>query len=208
MSSTPIVYEAPLYSREITYRNLNGEVKTSTLFFSLDPLSLMRLIGEIKFKTSKSNNPALKGQAEELDDGAQLKLVHDLACKAAGTKSEDGETWRPWTDFSDDIAGKAFLAKLTASDGDRREFSQKVILDPMRQFVAYAIADESNSPKEIQEFKSLLVKMENVFKMPSPVEETREEKAARLRAELAGVESEGTDSDRPVQPIFPPRTSE
>lgn len=197
MPSTPVVYEAPLHTQEISYRNFNGDVKTTTLFFSLDPLSLMRIIGEIKFKTSKSGNPALKGQQEELDDGAQLKLVHDLACRAAGHASPDGETWVPWVDFGEDLVGKAFLAKLTASDGDRREFSQKVILDPLRQFVAYAIADESNSPKEVQEFRAMLVKMENVFKAPESNPETVEEKRARLQAELADIPATTDAFNRP-----------
>ena len=59
--------------------------------------------------------------------------------------------------------GKAFLAKLAASDADRREFADKVIMDPFRAFIGYAVEDSGNSPADVKEFEQMLTKMEKLF---------------------------------------------
>ena len=196
-STTELIYEASVYSRQVTYRNFKGEVNTVELYFALDPLALMQQIAGFKPKTSKSNNPAKRGQ-EEWDDSEQLRCVRDLACKAAGVPSEDGENWTKFEDFEETLAGKAFLTKLASSDGDRREFAEKVILAPFRAFVNYAQADQTNSPKDVQDFIQMLGQMENIFKVPDPSQESLEDRKARLAAELAAMESgpaEGTASE-------------
>jgi hypothetical protein len=196
-----LIYEASVYSRTVAYRNFKGEENKVVLYFALDPLQLMQVIATFQPKKIKSGNPARQGQTAELRDEEQLKFVRDLACKAAGTPSDDGESWEPFTDFEDSLAGKAFLTKLTASDGDRREFSEKVILAPFRAFVEFASADPTNTPKDIQQFKQMLSQMENIFKMPEQQDESLEERRARLAAELAAIESgpaEGTQGDNGI----------
>lgn len=190
-----LIYEASVYSRTVNYRNFNGEEKSVTLYFALDPLKLMALIAGFGTKVSKSGNPALRGKPQAVTDEDQLRFVRDLACKAAGTPSEDGESWTPFEDFSDSIAGKAFLTKLTSSDGDRREFAEKVVLDPFRAFMNFAKVDPSNTPADVQQFEVMLSQMENVFKMPDPNEESPDQKRARLAAEMAALDSAVT----PVQ---------
>jgi hypothetical protein len=193
-----LIYEASVYSRTVAYKNFLGEENKVILYFALDPLQLMQVIATFQPKRVKSGNPARNGQAAEITDEDQLKFVRDLACRAAGTPSEDGETWEPFEDFSDSLAGKAFLTKLTSSDGDRKEFASKVILDPFRAFVSFAKADPSNTPKDVQQFEQMLVQMENIFKTPEPRDESLEERRARLAAELAAIEggpAEGTQGD-------------
>ena len=189
-----VIYEASVYSRKITYRNFKGEEREFELFFALDPLQLMQVIAGIKPKQIKSGNPARNGQDQELSDEDQLKMIRDLAIKAAGEPSADGESWTPFVDFEDTLVGKAFLTKLASSDGDRREFSQKVILDPFRAFINYAIADETNTPSDVQQFKSMLSQMENIFKAPEEKTETLEEKKARLAAELEAINGPTEDA--------------
>lgn len=184
MSNT--VYEASVYSRIVTYKNFKGEERSVELFFALDPLELLQVIAGFKPKTSKSNNPAKREEAV-FDDADQVKFVRDICIKAAGEPSDDGEVWHPFPEFSDSIAGKAFLTKLASSDGDRKEFAQKVILDPFRAYVNFARADESNSAKDIQNFERMLGQLENVFVDKPVAEESYEDRRARLQKELAEI---------------------
>lgn len=181
------IYTASVYSRKVSYTNFKGEEKTIELFFALNPITLMEIIASNAPKKSRSANPAKAGKDEEMSSEEQLKFFQDLACRAAGFPSDDGETWERFEDFKDQIVGQAFLTKLASSDSDRREFAEKVILDPFRAFVSFAQADESNSPAEKQQFGVYLAQMENIFKMPDPSKETREERAARLEAELKAL---------------------
>lgn len=195
-----IIYEAAVYSRNLSYKNYNQEERNVTLHFALDPLSLMQLIAGFALGTSKSGNPALRGKPEEVSGEQQLKFMRKLAVTAAGTPTEDGESWIPFEKFEESLAGKAFLTKLTSSDGDRREFAEKVILDPFRAFVQFAEADDSNTPAEVQEFKLMLDKMERIFTMPEAREETVEEKRDRLRREMAMLdESRGVGAQMPTE---------
>ena len=187
MSQSPIVYEATVYSREVTYRNGKGETNTVTLHFALDPLDLLTQFSKIEVKKSRSGNPAVRANPE-IDEGQQLKLIRDIAAKAAGNFSDDGEFWEPFEDFDLHFAGKAFLAQLTASDGDRKDFAEKVILAPIRAFVAYAKADPTNSPADIKMFEATVANMENLFKAEPEKPETLEEKKARLEAEMKALE--------------------
>lgn len=196
---TDLIYEAAVYSRNVKYRNFQGEEKSVSLYFALDPLQLMSLIVSFDIKTSKSGNPALRGKPMEVTDEQQLKFIRDLACHAAGSPSEDGETWTPFPDFTDSIAGKAFLTKLASSDGDRREFAEKVILAPFRAFVEFGRADVSNTPKDVQQFEVMLTQMENIFKMPEEKDETIDDRRNRLAAELALLEA----NDGGVAPQMP-----
>lgn len=192
MSQTPVVsYEASIYSRDITYRNLNGETKTVPLTFLLDPLQLMSIIASVPMQKSKSKDPRKKGQDEGISEEAQIQLIRDLARRAAGFKSDDGETWEPFEDFDDQLAGKAFLTKLTASDADRKEFSERVILDPFRAFIDFARADESNNRSDIAELENYLAELEKLFTgAPDKPAETLAEKRARLAAEIAAIPDE------------------
>lgn len=182
-----ITYESSVYKRTVSYTNFKGEKNETTLYFALDPLQLLQVMASLEDKSTKrSGNPA-KRASNGISDEAQLKMVRDLAIRSAGFPSEDGETWEPFENFENTIAGKAFMTKLTSSDGDRREFSEKVILDPFRAFVKYAEADETNTAAEVQQFTTMLAQMENIFKMPSPQDETLEERRARLAAELESL---------------------
>lgn len=184
-----LVYEASVYAHTLTYKNFKGETRTSELYFALDPLQLLAAIANYTPRKVKSGNPALNGQAADMTDEEQIKLVRGLASKAAGTPSDDGESWIPFEDFGDSIAGKAFLTKLVTSDEERRKFSEQVMLDPMRAYVGYAMEDASNSPKELQELKDMLHKMENIFKSPEVKDESPEDRRARLKAELESLET-------------------
>ena len=183
-----IIYEASVYSRDITYRNFKGEEKNLTLYFALDPIQLMQVIAGARTTKIKSGNPALHGKDQEISEEEQLRLVSSLAIKAAGNPSDDGESWIHFDDFENSLAGKAFLTKLASSDGDRREFSEKVILDPFRAFIEYAVSDATNNPKDVQQFKMMLAQMENVFSEPEAKEETFEERKKRLQSELDELE--------------------
>lgn len=189
-----ITYEAAVYSRTIKYTNFKKKEQTVELFFALDPLKLMEVIATFTPKKSKSKNPALAGKVEEIADEEQIRLIRQLAVKSAGFPSEDGESWEPFTDFEDSLVGKAFMTKLLSSDGDRKEFAEKVVLAPFRAFVGYAIADESNSKAEVDQFNGMLQQLENIFKAPAPKDETLEEKRARLERELESMQgpAEGT----------------
>lgn len=177
------VYEASVYSREVTYVNFNGETRTVKLFFALDPLQLLAAIANFNPKTSRSANPAKRNQ-EELSDEAQIKFVRDICVRAAGEPTKDGEAWEPFPDFDSTLAGKAFLTKLSTSDGDRREFAEKVLLDPFRAFVNFAKADEGNSPADVQMFESTLKRLEGLFTFEQPTNESLDDRRARLAAEL------------------------
>lgn len=186
---TKMVYEASVYSQTIAYKNFNGVEKEQVLYFALDPLQLLQAIAGYTPKKIKSGNPALNGKDAEMTDEDQIKLVRGLASKAAGTPSPDGESWIPFEDFDDSIAGKAFLVKLVSSDEDRKAFSQKVLLDPFRAYVGYAMQDPTNTDKELKELQEMLVKMEEIFAAPNVKGETPEDRKARLIAELSALET-------------------
>jgi hypothetical protein len=184
-----MIYEASVYSREVSYRDYKGQDHTMTLYFALDPLQLLQAFATVETKKIKSGNPALNGKVEALSEDVQLKLVRDLAIMSAGAPSDDGQYWESFPNFDESIVGKAFLTQLTASDGDRREFAEKVMLDPLRAFVAFAEADESNSPADVQMFRTQLNQVENIFKSSGKKDETLDERKARLAAELASLDS-------------------
>lgn len=186
-----LTYEASVYKRTVKYKNFKGETNETTLYFALDPIQLMQAIANFAPKgNSRSKNPA-KQAAPEISDEEQIKFVRTLATRAAGFPSDDGETWEPFEDFSDTIAGKAFLTQLVSSDGDRKEFSEKVILDPFRAFVGYAKADPTNNAKDTQQLETMLHQLENVF--VGKDNESIEDRRARLAAEMAALESSSTD---------------
>lgn len=182
-----VYYEASVYSRKISYKNFKGEQKTTELNFALDPLQLMTVMSGYNPKKIKSGNPALNGKDAEMTEADQIKMVRQLAVQSAGTPSDDGESWEPFEDFDNTIVGKAFLTKLVSSDADRKEFSEKVIVAPFEAFVRFFESDPSNSAKEIQEIKDMLAKIKNVFNTPDPADETPEQRASRLKAELAAL---------------------
>lgn len=183
-----VFYEASVYTRKVSYRNFKGEEKTAELNFALDPLQLMTVMANYVPRKVKSGNPALNGKEAEMTDEQQIKMVRNLAVQAAGTPSEDGESWEPFEGFDDTIVGKAFLTKLVSSDADRKEFSEKVIVAPFEAFVRYFEADASNSKTEIQEMQQMLARIKKIFVTPDPANETSEERAARLKAELQALE--------------------
>lgn len=187
MSQSTITYEATVYSRDITYRNLHGETKTVNLTFALSPIDLMAVVSRIPTNKSKSRDPRKAGQNEGITDEQRITLVQDLAAKSAGFISENGETFSPWEGFANDIVGQAFLTKLVSSDADRQEFAEKVILAPFRAFVDYARADESNSAKDIQEIEGYLAELEKAFSPDAKPAETNAERRARIQAELAAL---------------------
>lgn len=182
------VYEASVYSREITYVNTMGVTRTVELYFALDPLQLLVAIANFTPKKSRSGNPAKKDEVE-FDDAAQVRFVRDLCIRAAGEPSEDGESWYPFKDFENTFAGKAFLTKLAASDADRKEFAEKVLLAPFRTFVDFAKAEPDNTPADIQMFENTLKQLENIFSEDPSKTESLEERRARLKAEMAALES-------------------
>lgn len=183
-----LVYEASVYSRTLSYKNFKGEENKVTLYFALDPLQLMTFIAGFEPKKVKSGNPARNNQDRDMTPQEQLEFVRKLAVQAAGTPSDDGESWEPFENFEDSLAGKAFLTKLVTSDGDRREFAEKVILAPFDAFVEFAEQDPSNTPADIQQFKIMQTQMKAIFQVPAQQEETLEERRARLAAELAAME--------------------
>jgi hypothetical protein len=187
-----ITYEASVYTRVVKYRNFKGETNETTLFFALDPLQLMASIASFAPKKTKSRNPARQNETE-ITDEQQVKFVRDLAKQAAGFPSEDGETWEPFEDFDNTIAGKAFMTQLVSSDADRKEFAEKVILDPFRAFVGYAEADPTNTKAEIDNLKQMIGQLENVFKgLDANANESLEERRARLEAEIAALANPGS----------------
>jgi hypothetical protein len=180
-----IVYQASVYSRTVEYRNFKGQDRKAELHFALDPLQLLSVIASFSPKTNKrSKNPAKQGQVEPITNEEQLKFVTDLVKKAAGFPSDDGESWEPFEDFEESLAGKAFLTKLASSDADRKEFSQKVVLDPFKAYVAYAKDDPSNKPEEIKQLDAMSAQLERLFAETVDPDETVEDRRARLEAEL------------------------
>lgn len=199
MSQTPLVYEAVVYTRTIAYRNFKGETNETTLHFSLDPLTLMELIANFEPKKVKSGNPARNGTTEVTSE-QQLKFVRDIACKAAGFPSDDGEVWETFEDFQETLVGKAFLTKLSSSDGDRREFAEIVLLAPFRAFVNFARVDPSNSPEDVALFEKQLGEMENIFKVPEQKELSVQERRALLEAQLSQLgESGQAEGELPIK---------
>lgn len=188
-----ITYEASVYKRAVKYKNFKGEEHTTTLYFALDPIALMSTIAGFAPKASKSKNPAKQG-TPEITDADQIKFVSGLAKKAAGFPSEDGESWEPFEDFENTIAGKAFMTQLVSSDGDRKEFAETVILNPFRAFVQYAQNDESNSKADTDQLKTMLAQLENIF--VGKTDETLEDRRNRLRAEMDALgDAEETPSE-------------
>lgn len=188
-----VTYEASVYTRTISYKNFNGDVKEVELNFALDPIQLLRVFAALPTaKKSKSNNPARRAEEDgNLTDEQTLKFLVDLAAKAAGEISADGESFDPIPDFSDLLVGKAFITKLASSDKDREEFAQKVIIDPFEAFVNFAAADEDNTPAEIQQFREMLEKMKRIFAVGQSKhkDESLEDRRARLLRELDGLET-------------------
>jgi hypothetical protein len=145
----------------------------------------MQTVAGFKPKTNtKSGDPRKRGQVEGITEAEQLKFIRDLCKQAAGFPSEDGESWEPYEGFETSLAGQAFLTKLASSDGDRREFTEKVLLAPFKAFVRYAENDDTNTKKDIQQLKAMEAQFENIFRMPEQADETPEERRARLQAEL------------------------
>lgn len=188
MPDSTVTYEASVYKRTVNYTNFKGETKETELYFALDPMQLMQIIVSLKPNTNKkSGDPRKRGEVEPITDEQQLKFIRDLCVRAAGFPSEDGETWEPFEGFDTSIAGQAFLTKLASSDGDRKEFTEKVILNPFRAFVGYAEVDPTNTKQDIQQLKTMLSQIENVFTVPDAKDESLEERRARLQAELEGL---------------------
>lgn len=187
-----ITYQASVYTRLVSYTNFKNETKEVRLYFALDPIQLLETIAALPTpKKTKSQNPAKQNETQDISEAQQIKLVRDLASKSAGFPSDDGESWEPMEDFGNTIAGQAFMTQMVSSDADRKEFSEKVLLDPFRAFVQFAEADTSNTPKEVQEMKQMLSQLENVFSEKPAPNETLEERRARLEADLAALK----DSD-------------
>lgn len=186
--SDALVYQAAIFTHEVNYMDYKGKTKKAVLNFALDPVQLLEIIASVPTNTSKSNNPSKKGQNIAISDEQQIKLVRDLAAKAAGWPSDDGETWEPFADFQNQLAGKAFMTLLVSSDQMRKDFADTVFLEPFRAYVSFAAADPSNTPKEIQQMQSMLAQLENTFSEKPNPEETLEEKRARLAADLAALD--------------------
>jgi len=185
-----LIYQASVYEETVKYKNFKGQTQETKLYFALDPLQLLSVIATVETGgKSRSKNPAKQGKVEPLTNEQQVKFIRDLCSKAAGFPSDDGETWEPFEDFENTIAGKAFLTKLTSSDADRRKFTEQVVLDPFRAFVGYASDDPSNSKNEVEQLQGMLANLENIFKEPTPVDETLQERRERLQRELEAMES-------------------
>jgi hypothetical protein len=187
-----VTYEASVYSRTVSYTNFKGETKDVELHFALDPIQLMRVFASMpNLKKTKSANPAKKAEDGTLSDEQSLKFLVDLASKAAGFPSDDGESFEPFDEFEESIAGKAFITKLASSDGDREEFAKKVIIEPFKAFVDFAAADEGNSQAEIKQFRDMLASMERIFAVSEKRDESLEDRRARLLAELNSIQGDG-----------------
>lgn len=188
---TQITYEASVYSRTVSYTNLKGKTQEVELTFALDPIQLLRLMASLpEPKKSRSNNPARRAEEETtISDERQFKFLVDLADKAAGFISDDGESFEPFEGFRDSIAGKAFITKLAASDADRAEFSQKVLVDPFEAFVNYAKAEEGNTKEEIAEFVRMLEQVKRIFGIANDKSLPAEDRRAQLARELAELDA-------------------
>lgn len=184
MSQSQITYEAAVFTRTVKYTNFKGEANSTELYFALDPIQLLELIAGIPTNKSKSRNPSRQGEEQPISDAQQVKLVRDLAAKSAGFPSEDGESWEPFDNFADTIAGKAFMTQMVSSDAMRKEFAEKVFIDPFRAYVGFAAADPSNSPKEIQQMQNMLTQLEKTFADSPDPEESLEDRRARLQREM------------------------
>jgi uncharacterized pyridoxamine 5'-phosphate oxidase family protein len=188
MSET-IVYEAAVYSRTISYKNFKGEENSLELHFALDPIQMLEVIASVPVKKVKSGNPARRDEDSQISEEGQLKFMRDIANKAAGFPSNDGESWEPFEDFSNTLAGKAFITKLASSDEDRKEFAEKVILDPFRAFVKFAAADDGNNKAEVAQFQKMLAQFERIFTVATNTGESLEDRKARLAAEMAALDA-------------------
>jgi len=183
------IYVASVYKRTVKYTNFNGVTQERELFFALDPLQLLSVIASFEPKKSKSKNPAKQNEIEPLTGEQQVKFIRDICSRAAGFPSDNGEVWEPFEGFLDHLAGQTFVTQLTSSDADRKEFTEKVVLDPFRAFVGFAKNDPSNSKNEIDNLLQQLATLEKVFAEPVKPDETLEERRARLEAELKAMES-------------------
>lgn len=182
-----ITYEASVYTSLVKYRNFKGKEQEFMLHFALDPIQLMQTIASFAPKASKSKNPAKQG-TPEITDEEQIKFVRGIACKAAGFPSDDGESFEPFENFENTIAGKAFLTQLVSSDSARKNFAEMVILAPFAAFVSYAESDPSNTKEETQQLRTMLGQLENVF--VGKDNESLEERRSRLQAEMAALEAQ------------------
>lgn len=182
------VYEASVFTRTVSYRDLKGNTKTVELHFALDPIQLMEIIAKMPLTKSKSKNPAQAGK-EELSDEGMLKFIRDTADRAAGFPSDDGESWEPFEDFGDTIAGKTFVTMLASSDAMRKEFAEKVLIAPFRAFVDFAAQDPSNNKQEVANFQQMLSQFERVLSVDTDPNESVEDRRRRLEADLAALNS-------------------
>jgi len=189
------IYTASVYVKTVKYTNFKNKTQETELFFALDPLQLLQVISSFEIKKKKSGDPRKQGQIEELSAEDQVKFIRNVTKAAAGFPSDDGESWEPFEDFENTIAGKAFLTQMTASDGDRKDFTEKVVLDPFRAFVGYAQSDPSNSKTEIDNLVRMLGQLEKVFAEPAPENESLEDRRARLRRELSEIQDGGETSE-------------
>ena len=189
------VYEAAIYTRTVSYRNFKGEKQTVEVNFALDPIELLDLIAKSDTVTKKvkSNDPRKKGQTEVNEEKA-FTFLRDIADRAAGYPSADGEQWLPIENFTDLVAGKAFITQLASSDEDRKEFAEKVMLTPFKAFVQFAKADPTNSKEEIAKFEGMLAQFERIFAV-SAVDETLADRRARLAAQMAELDAQVEDED-------------
>lgn len=186
-----LTYEAAVYSRTISYKNFKGKTVTVELTFALDPMQLLELFAKgFPTKKVKSGNPARRDEMAPMTDEQQIRFFRDLASKSAGTPSDDGESWEPFEDFENSLAGKAFMTKLAASDSDRVDFAEKVLIKPFEAYIGYAEADPTNSQKEVQDLKQMLDQLRNVLAAPAPAGETIEEKRLRLEKEIAALQDD------------------
>lgn len=188
-----ISYEASVHTRTVRYKNFKGKEQEFELYFALDPMSLLQLIAATNIKAEKkSGNPAKLNTASGFTEEKQINLVKDLAVRAAGFPSDDGESFEPFEGFSDSLAGKTFLTHLVTSDVERDIFADKVILDPFRAFVSFALAEDSNSEADKAHFRDMLKQVESIF-APKDKNESLEDRKARLARELAALENSGNE---------------
>lgn len=191
-----VIYQASVFEKTIKYVDFKGKTKEATLSFALDPIQLLLVIASFEEpKNKKSGNPAKRDQVEPITNEKQLEFVQGLVKKAAGWPSEDGESWMPYENFENDIAGKAFLTKLASSDEDRKEFAQKVVLDPFNAYVEYAKAEPSNKKADIDNLIKMQEQLTRIFSEPDRSGESLEERRARLEAELQAMVNPDTATD-------------
>lgn len=189
-----LVYEAAVYSTTVKYTNFKGDTNETQLYFALDPIQLLEIIASVPTNRTKSKNPARQNDDQPISDEQQIRLVRNLAAKAAGFPSDDGESWEPFEDFANTIAGKAFITRMVSSDGMRKEFAEKVFLDPFRAYVGFAEAEPSNTPKEVQQMRNMLSQLEATFAEKPDPEESLEDRRLRLQREIDAMNQAEAES--------------